>query len=234
TYLQAKPQLLFNPINLNDISMWAVKLSKLRDVCSPRSQLWLGEIGNAMYGGQSGISDTFESTLWWADALGLMAVNKQQVVVRQDLIGANYSLLDKQTFDPLPDYWVSFLWKRLMGTKILHLQSFQINAFVRFYASLSEKVGNRQDLITVLLINLQAKTNTVEFLNLNIRNVMLYQLTAKTLIDKVVLLNGKPLTFNKDKVPVVKGKSVKLKNNTVTLLPFSITFLTFTRERNKG
>jgi len=78
-------------------------------------QVWMTETGHALYGGERGLSDTHVSSLWWLDELGLLAREGVARVFRQSLIGADYGLLDQSSFDPRPDYYATFLWKRLMG-----------------------------------------------------------------------------------------------------------------------
>lgn len=78
-------------------------------------QVWMTESGHALYGGEKGLSDTYLSSLWWLDELGLLAREGVSRVFRQSLVGADYGLLDQSDFSPRPDYYASFLWKKLMG-----------------------------------------------------------------------------------------------------------------------
>jgi heparanase 1 len=96
-----------------------VRVRESRDAYAGEAALWLGETASAMCGGQSGLSDTFASSLWWAEHLARMARGGADVVVRQALVGADYGLIDEVTYGPRPDYWVSVLWKRLMGARVL-------------------------------------------------------------------------------------------------------------------
>ena len=81
-------------------------------------RVWVTETGHALYGGEPGLSDTYLSSIWWLDQLGLLAREGVSRVFRQSLVGADYGLLDQDTFEPRPDYYVSFLWKRLMGPQV--------------------------------------------------------------------------------------------------------------------
>lgn len=81
--------------------------------------LWITETGHALYGGQRGLSDTWASSLWWLDQLGLMAQEGVAAVFRQSLVGGDYGLLDPVTFEPRPDYWATLLWKERMGDEAL-------------------------------------------------------------------------------------------------------------------
>ncbi|XP_019321182.2 heparanase isoform X2 [Panthera pardus] len=65
--------------------------------------------------------EVIDSVTWhqWLDKLGLSARMGIEVVMRQVLFGAgNYHLVD-QNFEPLPDYWLSLLFKKLVGTSVL-------------------------------------------------------------------------------------------------------------------
>ena len=81
-------------------------------------ECWMTETGHALYGGEPGLSDTYCSSLWWLDQLGVLAREGTSRVFRQSLTGADYGLLDQAGFAPRPDYYASFLWKRLMGTEV--------------------------------------------------------------------------------------------------------------------
>lgn len=228
TFPKAKHGLLLHPQHLNDVAQWAKKLTILKNMYNSQAEIWIGEIGNALCGGQPGISDTFESSLWWTDVLGSMAKHGQKVIVRQDLVGANYSLLDEKTLDPLPDFWVSLLWKKLMGTKVFAVHVSEDNDYIRIYAHATyQALGYTNDTITIVCINLQNKKNAVFFKNLNINNGILYELSAKSLSERLVLLNSKPLTLGKSTIPSLEGKHIKIKNNMIDLAPLSITFLVF-------
>jgi heparanase 1 len=80
-----------------------------------RAPVWITETGHALYGGEPGVSDTWLSTPWWLDQLGLLAQAGVEAVFRQSLVGGDYGLLDRETLAPRPDYWASLLWKKTMG-----------------------------------------------------------------------------------------------------------------------
>jgi heparanase 1 len=109
---------LLDPVNLDEAAYWASRLRDWRDRYAPGKPIWLGETGNAQFGGEPGLSDRYLAGLWWLDELGLMARSGVSVVVRQCLAGMDYGLLDGASFEPRPDYWNSLLWKRLMGPKV--------------------------------------------------------------------------------------------------------------------
>ncbi|NBF41917.1 MAG: hypothetical protein GVY14_16020 [Spirochaetes bacterium] len=87
-----------------------------------RPEIWLGETGHALYGGERGVSDRFVAGLWWMDQLGLMARSGVRAVMRQSLVGGDYGLLHPRSLEPRPDYWGSLLWKALMGEDVYALE----------------------------------------------------------------------------------------------------------------
>ncbi|XP_064164897.1 heparanase [Anguilla rostrata] len=96
------------------------------DLVSPGKKVWLGETSSAYGGGALGLSDTFVAGFMWLDKLGLAAKLGLDVVIRQVLVGSGtYHLVDAN-LDPLPDYWLSVLYKRLVGPEVLDV-AFTIN-----------------------------------------------------------------------------------------------------------
>jgi len=116
---RAKEATLLNARNLDGVLRWIrhgrKSLSRGRAANAP---LWITEAGHALYGGEPGISDTWLSTPWWLDQLGLLAHAGVEAVFRQSLVGGDYGLLDPQDFSPRPDYFASLLWKTRMGSLV--------------------------------------------------------------------------------------------------------------------
>ena len=65
--------------------------------------IWMGEAGGAYNSGAHGMSDRFHSSFWYLDSLGVLAQRGHQTFCRQTLVGGNYGLLHKATFEPNPD-----------------------------------------------------------------------------------------------------------------------------------
>ncbi|XP_053114537.1 heparanase isoform X2 [Hemicordylus capensis] len=87
----------------------------------PGKKVWLGETSSAYGGGAPRLSNTYLAGFMWLDKLGLSARLGIDVVMRQVFFGAgNYHLVDAN-FEPLPDYWLSLLFKKLVGTKVLQV-----------------------------------------------------------------------------------------------------------------
>ncbi|NXC45627.1 HPSE Heparanase, partial [Penelope pileata] len=87
----------------------------------PGKKVWLGETSSAYGGGAPRLSNTYVAGFMWLDKLGLAARRGIDVVMRQVFFGAgSYHLVDA-SFEPLPDYWLSLLYKRLVGTRVLEV-----------------------------------------------------------------------------------------------------------------
>ncbi|XP_053922222.1 heparanase isoform X2 [Cuculus canorus] len=87
----------------------------------PGKKVWLGETSSAYGGGAPRLSNTYVAGFMWLDKLGLSARQGIDVVMRQVFFGAGtYHLVDAN-FEPLPDYWLSLLYKKLVGTRVLHV-----------------------------------------------------------------------------------------------------------------
>ena len=57
----------------------------------------------------------------WLDQLGISAVHGIDVVMRMSFYHGKYALVDKH-LNPNPDYWLSVLYKRLVGSKVLGVE----------------------------------------------------------------------------------------------------------------
>ena len=64
---------------------------------------------------------------------------RYDVVIRQTFYGGQYSLIDRN-LDPYPDYWLSLLYKRLVGSRTLDLTVNSSIRYVRAYAACTKYV----------------------------------------------------------------------------------------------
>jgi len=83
------------------------------------TDIWVGETGSASGGGAPGLSDRFVSGFHYLSKVGLAAEFCHKVVIRQSLYGGYYGMLDPVTHDPLPDYWITVLFKKLIKNIVL-------------------------------------------------------------------------------------------------------------------
>ncbi|XP_041825224.1 heparanase [Melanotaenia boesemani] len=128
---------------------------------SPGKSVWLGETSSAYGGGALGLSDTFVAGFMWLDKLGLGARLGLDVLMRQVLVGfGSYHLIDKD-LNPLPDYWLSVLYKRLVGPEVLKVQatqaSFGRSKRVRLYLHCANKKSYRSGAVVLMSMNLSKK-----------------------------------------------------------------------------
>jgi heparanase 1 len=191
----ATPQALLDPARLDEINRWANTVETLRARHAPDAGVWLGETGNAQCGGQAGVSDRFSSSLWWLDELALMATRGQPIVARQTLSGGDYGMIDDATLDPLPDYFASLLWKRLMGARVLTAAVDGAPPTLRAYAHCTP---GRPGAATALLINLSPDALALSFGG---RDREAYVVTAAGLDARDVQLNGSDLRVANDGTP---------------------------------
>lgn len=192
---------MLRPKALNEYKKYSLQLKRLRDAHYPAAQLWTGESGSAQCGGEPRLSDRFVSCFWWADQLGLGAANGQQVMVRQSLIGGDYGLLDRLTLKPRPDYWLSWLWKQLMGCDVFAIES--PHAQLRVYC---HSLVGASDKRCVLLINLSAKPSHV-VLDGAVGQLGIcaqYTLCAKKLTSKKMRINGVKARLRKGALPSIE------------------------------
>ncbi|XP_053505449.1 heparanase [Ictalurus furcatus] len=148
------------------LDMLAVKTDevlKLVHFLSPGKKVWLGETSSAYGGGAVGLSDTFVAGFLWLDKLGLAAKLGLDVVMRQVLIGSGtYHLVDNN-LDPLPDYWLSLLYKKLVGPEVLDIQVLTSSGrqarLLRVYLHCTNKESSsyRKGAATLFALNLSKK-----------------------------------------------------------------------------
>jgi len=145
---------ILSPTLFMEGERYAQRLKKL----VKERELWLTETGSALYGGEEGISDTYASTLWWLNLLGSMARSGVTRLFRQTLVGSDYGLLNPETFEPRPDYYVTFLWKKLMGGVVYALGDPALKT-IRWYCHSTRGKRNR---FTYVVLNLSSKSVQLE------------------------------------------------------------------------
>ncbi|MEX2443256.1 MAG: glycoside hydrolase [Alkalispirochaeta sp.] len=227
------------PHRLDSAAYWARRVMRhARSVgraggrSQPAPEVWLGETGHALYGGEPGVSDRFIAGLWWLDQLGLMARSGVRVVVRQSLLGGDYALLDTETPAPRPDYWNSLLWKRLMGESVYAVVH-DGDPLLRVYA---HNTPQQPESITMLLINLNhhaeisvsVDTATLGFTP---REFEIYAVTAEDPYAWSISINGRPPELPEQTQPPAgrrtpPGKSVPHNpREPIVVPPLSYTFV---------
>ncbi|XP_062605314.1 heparanase-like [Saccostrea cucullata] len=188
-----------------------------------KRKLWLGETSSAYGGGAEGLSDAFVAAFMWLDKLGMAAKNSVDVVLRQSFYGGKYALLDATTTDPNPDYWLTVLYKQLVGNKVLNITSSPSSRDVRFYAHCSSErfpLGS----VTLYGMNLLSDGVNVTFPQLD-GQLKIYLLTApnQDLKSRFVNLNGITLEMTSD--TSLPQLTPRIGTSPVYLPPFSYIFI---------
>ena len=141
--------------------------------------VWAGEvgphtgnsIGNTTTTGTCGdnrLCGRFGSVLWYADAMASSAAAGLAGFARQDLVGAYYALVNTSApgqpgtavggFAPSPDYYLLWLWQRLVGAQVLAVQPppgpAAAAAPLRTYAFCSR---NTSSAVLLVVVNLGAE-----------------------------------------------------------------------------
>ncbi|KAM4708435.1 heparanase [Discoglossus pictus] len=208
-----------NPDILDTLISEIQTVFKIVDDTVPGKLVWLGETSSAYGGGSPGLSNTYLDGFMWLDKLGVSAKLGIGVVMRQALFGAgSYNLVDSD-FEPLPDYWLSLLYKKLVGSIVL-------NASVKGTKDTSDKKlrvyihctnNNNPNYsagdVTLFVINLYNSTQHVQLpgtLSGKFVDEYLLEPAGKEgLLSKSVLLNGKLLKMVDEKtLPTLHGKQL--------------------------
>ncbi|XP_031561246.1 heparanase-like [Actinia tenebrosa] len=192
-----------------DVQILDTMLDQLNDfndivtVRAPQTKAWIGETSSAWGGGAEGLSDRYIAGFMWLDKLGLSARLNQDVVIRQTFFGGNYALIGTDLL-PNPDYWLSLLYKRLVGQEVLKVeQGTERGRLLRVYAHCTNSAGEYPaGAVTVIALNINPKEQATFRLTGDLRgmDVDQYLLTpyGDDLTERRVNLNGKPLKLIDD------------------------------------
>ncbi|KPK84927.1 MAG: hypothetical protein AMS27_08695 [Bacteroides sp. SM23_62_1] len=187
-----------------------------RDKFLPGTPIWLTETAEAACGGNPWAA-TYVDCFRYVEQLGRLAKKGVQVVMHNTLSASEYALLDQDTHEPRPNYWVALLWNKLMGTKVYDagVPEEGIDVFVH-------NLKNSTNGYAVLIVNPKDAESSIEIP----ANAEQYLITADELLTKTVRLNGEVLELKSDEeLPGLKGK--KITAGEVQLPPHSIMFLSF-------
>jgi len=195
----------------------------IRDRFEPGKPLWNTETAQAACGGDRWAS-TFLDSFRYLNQLGSLAKLGVQVNMHNTLAASDYGLLDETSYSPRPNYWAALLWHRLMATTILDAGPSPAPSLHLYAHCLRDHPGG----VALLVINAdQAKSQSIAIPEASER----YTLTAQSLQDKQVQLNGVNLQLQaNDVLPELIGSSAR--SGTITFAPASITFLAIPKAYN--
>ncbi|KAJ8298857.1 hypothetical protein KUTeg_022917 [Tegillarca granosa] len=140
-----------------------------KEYCPEGTQVWLGETSSVWGEGKPGYSDRYVAGFMWLDKLGLSAQLGIDTVMRQDFYGGQYGLLNSDGF-PNPDYWLTLLYKLLVGSKVLNKNMIEMKTKItpehlRFYTHCTniKRTNYTKGSITVYGMNLNAVDAAIYF-----------------------------------------------------------------------
>jgi len=140
----------------NSLETFLIDTANLIKAADTNHSIWLTETSSISGGGADGISNTFANGFFWLDKLGVSSKVGVKNVFRQTFLGSHYGLLDYD-FNPRPDYWLTWLYKRLVGNKVLQVmcQKCSSRRFMRVYAHCANHERSRynQGDIVVFFVN---------------------------------------------------------------------------------
>jgi heparanase 1 len=197
----------------------------LRDRFMPGKPMWNTETAQAACGGDRWAS-TFIDSFRYLNQLGSLAKHGVQVVAHNTLAASDYGLIDEKTQNPRPNYWAALLWRQLMGTTVLDAGASPSENLHLYAHCMRGRPGG----VVLLAINAdRASSQSMQVLQAGDQ----YILTAKSLLDNEVQLNGNTLSVGSDdSLPKIVG--VARKAGVITFAPTSITFLALPKANNQS
>ncbi|XP_046553607.1 heparanase-like [Haliotis rubra] len=175
----------------------------------PNTPLLLGETSSFSGGGAPGLSDRYVAGFLWLDKLGIAARIGLKGVLRQSYYGQNYSLIEMNTFEPYPDYYLTVLYKRLVGYKVLSVQTNSTNSF-RVYAHCAKQdslYNYKPGSVVVYIINVNNYTTVVTFPQFKTNmDVFWLQPEFPDLTSRNVTLNSERLDYVNNTLPEMPPK----------------------------
>lgn len=189
--------------------------AKVRDRVAPDAPLWLTETGETACGGNPWAS-TFTDVFRFTDQLARSARQGVEVYMHNTLSASDYALLDEATHTARPNYWAAWLWKQLMGNRVLDAGG--ASGALHLYAH-CQRNG---DGVVVLAINRSTQHQAV------IDTPAAGQLYSLSEGDTPTqaLLNGSLLQLDSEgNLPTLIGQEIPA--GQLELLPASVNFIVF-------
>eukprot|EP00111_Clytia_hemisphaerica_P021057 TCONS_00062070-protein len=206
---EASVEAFLNPIYMSKLKeqmSWIDQIvqNSSRGNLSRQKDVWVGETGSASGGGAPGFSDRFISGFHHLSKIGLASEFCHKVFIRQSFYGGHYGMLDPITHNPLPDYWVTLLFKQLIKNVVLSSSANQ-NSFFRTHFYCSKMVAGD---VVVSFVNMKQRSNFF----LSVKNYEKYPIekyiftNPEGLTSKNSYLNGELLRMiSGERLPQMKG-----------------------------
>lgn len=196
----------------------------VHDRFMPTKRFWNTETADAACGGNPW-AGTFLDTFRYLDQLDRLARQEVDVLIHNTLVASDYGLLDEDSFEPKPNFWGALLWRRFMGTTVLD-SGLANRAGMHVYTHCLRGVPGG---VAVLVLN----TDRHDASSLAVPEAAeRYTLSAASLTDRTVLLNGVPLQLGpNDALPPMAVQLTAA--GKLAFAPASITLLAIPSARNE-
>lgn len=191
--------------------------SKIRDKYCPGGEMWVTESGDAGGGGDTWAS-TYLDVIRTLNELGGFSAVTNGVIFHNTLAASDYAFLEREVFNPRPNYFAVLLWNRLMGSTVYDTKE-PVRMGAHVYAH-SRKDG-KDGVVYLVINNSLTDTTTVELP----KDAERYTLAGENgnMRATVMTLNGNPLVLG-DNYALPEMKPVAQAAGTVELAPGTCTF----------
>ena len=202
---------------LEQAPKFAKTYAPLRDKYVPGAEMWVTESGDAGGGGDTWAS-TYLDVIRTLNELGTFCTITNGVIFHNTLASSDYGYLQRQVFNPRPNYFAVLLWNRLMGTTCYD-SSEEIREGAHVFAH-SRKDG--KDGVVYLVINNSLTDATAVELP---KEAEVYALAGEggNMRATVMTLNGRPLVLGENNA-LPDLSPVKQAAGTATVAPGGCTF----------
>ncbi|XP_063291403.1 inactive heparanase-2 [Pelobates fuscus] len=216
------------------------KIQKVVNMHAPGKKVWLGGVGAPWSRGTNNLSDTYAAGFLWLNTLGMSANQGIDVVIRHSFFDHGFNHLVDQNFNPLPDYWLSLIFKKLVGPKVLavHVAGIQrkprpgkvIRDKLRIYAHCTSYHNHNyvRGSITLYIINLHRSRKKIKLAG-TLRDRIVHQYLLQPfgvegIQSKSIQLNGQHLVMVDDgTLPELKPRPLR-PGRTLVIPPLTIGF----------
>lgn len=188
---------------------------EFRNKYAPGAPMWVTESGDAGAGGNTWAS-TYLDVLRFANELGIFSSLTHGVIFHNTFCSSDYGLLAPETYEIRPNYWLCWLWNRLMGTTVYDAGA-GVAESLHVYAH-SRRDG-KEGVVYMILNNSLTDTVSAELPQAAER----YTLSAAELRSKEIMLNGKVMNYIDGKAPELIP--IAEPAGTIELPPATVTFL---------
>ena len=173
---------------------------RLRDQYAPGTPMWVTESGDAGAGGNTWAS-TYLDVLRFANELGVFSSLTPGVIFHNTFCSSDYGLLAPESYDIRPNYWLCWLWTRIMGTAVYDVSQL-CSENLHIYAH-SRKDG--KDGKAYLLVN-NSLTDSVKVELPG--EAACYTMSADSLRSSEVMINGHVMPVHGTEIPEIQPLTI--------------------------